>query len=49
LAVAVDEEVAVVVLVVPVCNKQRTSIYHAYIQYIVNHSLNPLKKVILEK
>ena len=41
LAVAVDEEAAVVVLVVAVCNikEQRTLIYHTCIKYIVTNSL----------
>ena len=39
LAVAVDEEVAVVVLVVAVCNIQRTIIYHTCIKFIVTQSL----------
>ena len=40
LAVAVDEEVAVVVLVVAVCNIQRTIIiYHTCIKFTVTKSL----------
>ena len=38
LAAAVDEVAAVVVLVVAVCNIQRTIIYHTCIKYTVTHS-----------